>query len=286
MKQVIVNADDLGLTPGVNRGIVEAHRKGIVTSTSVMITLPDAPAGLELALTEAPNLGLGLHLTLTAGRPVLPAARVPSLVDDNGQFYPIHAWPAAMETFDSDHLRAEIEAQFEEFTRRVGRKPDHLDAHHHAAYLHPAALRAVCDLAVEHGLPIRSPMLDQPDAHSGVLVREMLCGLRPERLPALLESLRAALDAGPRPRWPDTLVLDYSTERPTLAALLVTLTTLPDDSITEIMCHPGYADDPLRAVSTLIESREEELLHLTHAATRECVQSEGIKLVTFAALSS
>lgn len=284
MKQVIVNADDLGLTPGVNRGIVEAHRKGIVTSTSVMITLPDAPAGLELALTEAPNLGLGLHLNLTAGRPILPAARVPSLVTDDGQFHHISAWPAAIEGFASDDLRAEIEAQFDAFTQIAGRAPDHLDAHHHAAYLHPAALRALCDLAVEHGLPIRSPMLDLPDAASGALVRQMLAGFQPERLPSLLESLRAALDAGPRPRWPDTLVLDYSHERPALAALLVTLTTLPDDGVTEIMCHPGYADDALRAGSTLIESREEELLHLTHAATRECVQSEGIKLVSFAAL--
>lgn len=284
MKQVIVNADDLGLTPGVNRGIVEAHRKGIVTSTSVMITLPDAPAGLELALTEAPNLGLGLHLNLTAGRPILPAARVPSLVTGDGQFHHISAWPAAMEGFASDDLRAEIEAQFDAFTQIAGRAPDHLDAHHHSAYLHPAALRALCDLAVEHGLPVRSPMLDQPDAASGVLVHQMLAGFQPERLPSLLESLRAALGAGPRPRWPDTLVLDYSHERPALAALLVTLTTLPDDGVTEIMCHPGYADDVLRAESTLVESREEELLHLTHAATRECVQSEGIKLVSFAAL--
>lgn len=65
---------------------------------------------------------------------------------------------------------------------------------------------------------------------------------------------------------------------------MVILTTLPDEGVTELLCHPGYVDDALRT-SGLVEQREDELLHLTHAATRECVQAEGIRLVTFAALS-
>lgn len=284
MKQLIVNADDFGRAPGVNRGIIEAHRKGIVTSTTVMINLPDAAPGLELARTEAPNLGIGLHITLTSGKPALPAAQVRSLVNERGEFYGIREWPAAMERFDAQELRAEIEAQFDAFTRLAGRAPDHLDSHHHAAYLHPAALRATLDLAAAHGLPIRAPQLDLPDEAILNFMAGMLRGLKPERAPALLVSLRAALEDGPRPRWPDYLALDYSTERPTLAALLVILTTLPDEGVTELLCHPGYVDDALRA-SGLVEQREDELLHLTHAATRECVQAEGIRLVTFAALS-
>jgi len=284
MKQLIVNADDFGRAPGVNRGIIEAHRKGIVTSTTVMINLLDAAPGLELARTEAPNLGIGLHITLTSGKPALPAAQVRSLVNERGEFYGIREWPAAMERFDAQELRAEIEAQFDAFTRLAGRAPDHLDSHHHAAYLHPAALRATLDLAAAHGLPIRAPQLDQPDEAILNFMAGMLRGLKPERAPALLASLRAALEDGPRPRWPDYLALDYSTERPTLAALLVILTTLPDEGVTELLCHPGYVDDALRT-SGLVEQREDELLHLTHAATRECVQAEGIRLVTFAALS-
>ena len=284
MKQLIVNADDFGRAPGVNRGIIEAHRKGIVTSTTVMINLPDAAGALELARTEAPNLGLGLHLTLTAGQPVLPAARVPSLVDESGRFHPISAWTSAMERFEADELRAEIEAQFDAFVRLAGRAPDHLDAHHHAAYLHPAALRAMFDLAAAHDLPVRAPLLDAPDDQIFTVMRGMLPDFTPERAAALLKSLRAAANAGPRPRWPDGLALDYSNGRPTLASLLVILTTLPEDGVTELLCHPGYADDALRT-SGLVEQREDELLHLTHAATRECVQSENIRLVTFAALS-
>jgi len=284
MKHLIVNADDFGRAPGANRGIIEAYRKGIVTSTTVMINLPDAAPGLDLARTEAPSLGLGLHVTLTAGAPVLPAAQVPSLVTETGEFHPIGTWRAVSDHFDAGELRAEIEAQLEAFTRLAGRAPDHLDAHHHAAYLHPAALRALLDLAVAHDLPIRAPMLDLPDEGILAFLGQMLPGLEPERAPALLDTLRAALEAGPVPRWPDHLALEYSLGRPTLAALLVILTTLPEDSVTELLCHPGYVDDALRT-SALVEQREDELLHLTHAATRECVQAEGIHLATFALLS-
>lgn len=284
MKQLIVNADDLGRAPGVNRGIIEAHRKGIVTSTTVMINLPDAAEGLALARAEAPNLGVGLHLTLTAGEPVLPAARVPTLVDESGRFHHIRAWAAVMDRFDAGELRAELEAQFEAFTRLAGRAPDHLDAHHHATYLHPAALRAMFDLATAHGLPVRAPLLDLPDDRAVEGLRGWLPELSPERAAMLLVSLRDAAQDGPQPRWPEKLWMDYSNGRPALANLLVILTTLPEDSLTELVCHPGYVDDALRT-SGLVEQREEELLHLTHAATRECVQSEVIKLVSFAALS-
>ena len=73
MPNLIVNADDLGRMAGVNRGVVEAHKQGIVTSTTVMVNYPDAVGGIEMALEEAPFLGVGLHLTLTSGRPVSSA---------------------------------------------------------------------------------------------------------------------------------------------------------------------------------------------------------------------
>ena len=70
-KQLIVNADDYGRSPGVSRGILRAHREGIVTSTTVMINQPDVEAQLEEALTY-PRLGIGLHLVFSAWRPLLP----------------------------------------------------------------------------------------------------------------------------------------------------------------------------------------------------------------------
>ena len=84
-RQLVVNADDFGISRGVNRGIVEAHRQGIVTSASLMPNLPSAEDALTRA-TTCPGLGLGLHLTLTAGAPLQSPHTVPTLVDADGQF--------------------------------------------------------------------------------------------------------------------------------------------------------------------------------------------------------
>ena len=85
-RMLIVNADDFNRSPGVSRGIVEAHEKGIVTSTTVMVNLPGLRASLDL-LRGYPRLGVGLHVNLTFGSPVVPAEQVPSLVDAEGRFW-------------------------------------------------------------------------------------------------------------------------------------------------------------------------------------------------------
>ncbi|NDJ75720.1 MAG: ChbG/HpnK family deacetylase [Chloroflexi bacterium] len=276
MKQLIVNADDFGRSPGVNRGIIDAHRTGIVTSTTVMINQPAAPAGLEDALQRAPHLGIGLHLNLTSGRPVSPPDTVPTLVDGDGQFYDIRRWPIAGLRFNTDELAHEITAQFERFVSLTGQPPDHLDAHHHATYLHPAAFKTMLGLAGQYALPLRASRLEA--GPHGLL--EVLQGLVLEQAQKLFEQLRAVIAGGPPPFWPARFETGFYGERATLGDLLVILTNLPDNGITELMCHPGYVDDDLRT-SRYVEQREAELAHLTHAATRECVQSEGIQLITF-----
>jgi predicted glycoside hydrolase/deacetylase ChbG (UPF0249 family) len=83
VKRLIVNGDDFGLTAGVSWGILEAHRQGLVTSTTAMIGSPDAAETIRQAIQSAPNLGIGPHLTLSGtGRSVLPPAEIPSLVRD------------------------------------------------------------------------------------------------------------------------------------------------------------------------------------------------------------
>src|SRR4051812_41005171 len=101
-KRLIVNADDYGNTPGLTRGILEAHHKGIVTSTSVMIVSAGVIGDLQQAASEAPNLGLGLHLTFSGAgnRPILPPQEVPSLVDNHGTFYPFEEWLLHYDEFD------------------------------------------------------------------------------------------------------------------------------------------------------------------------------------------
>ncbi len=284
MKRLIVNADDFGRSPGVNRGILEAHLRGIVTSTTVMVNYPAAAPGLERALTEAPDLGIGLHITLTSGRPVSAPETVRSLLTDGGEFIHIGAWPAQMSHFEPDHLQREIAAQVDRFLALTGRPPDHLDSHHHAAYLHPDGLRALLEIAAGFGIPMRAGMADLPLDMAAAALARILPEFDTSVALPLVERLQVLLATGPAPFWPARFEMGYYDKTATLGDLLLILTTLPDDGITELMCHPGYVDDEL-GFSGYRAKREEEIVHLTHAATRECVRAESIQLIAFGDLT-
>src|SRR5512134_2504252 len=107
-RQLIVNADDFGRTRGVSAGILRAHQEGIVTSTTAMMNMSGVAADLHLAQTEAPRLGLGVHLNFTAGRPLLPPEWCASLVDEHGHFLTQDAVAAAPERLKPDEMREEL----------------------------------------------------------------------------------------------------------------------------------------------------------------------------------
>src|SRR5450432_1060960 len=281
-KRLIVNADDYGLTPGVSRGILEAHLKGIVTSTSVMMGLPGVAEAIQEAQRSAPKLGMGVHLTLTGAaiRPVLPVAEVSSLVQPDGTFYHLRDWMARFAEFDADQIAREMTAQVEHFTRIVGHPPDHLDAHHHIAYRHPAALQTLFSLAARYHIPVRNVGFGSEAATNAVLassLRELPPGLQQ----STIKSIHAVLDSG-TPPWPERFEDGYYDVAAPLGDLLLILANLPGGVITELMCHPGYSSDDLD--SDYAKPREGELAALTHASTRELVEAEGIMLVTFGAV--
>lgn len=281
LKQLIVNADDFGRSPGANRGILEAHTRGIVSSTTVLINYPSAAAGLDQAQREAPRLGLGLHLNLTSGIPVSAPSAVPSLLDPDGRFWHISVWAQHVSDFQTEHIQRELAAQVARFVELTGRPPDHLDAHHHATYVHPAALQAMLEFARGYHIPMRHGLL-QPDAHQAVgVVREVIPGIADTQAFRLAEGLTEVLNAQPEPPfWPAHFERGFYDRTATLADLLVILTNLPADSLTELMCHPAYVDQEL-ASSPYAQPRERELRHLTHPAVRECLQAEFIALRSF-----
>jgi hypothetical protein len=142
-----------------------------------------------------------------------------------------------------------------------------MDAQHNENYLHPAAVRAMFDLATRTACR-SAPALDLPDNRA---VEGCALAYRthaPERDAMMLVSLREAAQDG-RNRAGRKAVVDYSNGRPALANLLVILTTIQRDSLTELVCHPGYVDDALR--TTGWSSSAKRNATLTHAATRECV---------------
>lgn len=261
-RRLIVNADDLGLSPGTNQGILEAHLNGILTSTTVMINMPAAEAGIRLVQQAAPKLGLGLHLNLTTGRPVLPPDQVPSLVNAIGEF-PYNAKDPLehLDHLNPDEVRAEILAQFERFVQIAGRKPDHLDAHHHALYHFPAGLSVLLELAQTHELPIRAGCAWLTDAEA--------TGPR-------YEELRQLLAAAPAPCWPGFEARFYA-DGATVENLRALLTNLPE-GVTELMCHPAHNDNIPQSYTA---QREVELAVLTDPALPPLLHEQGIERITF-----
>ncbi|HLN62643.1 MAG TPA: ChbG/HpnK family deacetylase, partial [Symbiobacteriaceae bacterium] len=123
---LIVNADDFGLSESVSRGIIAAHRQGILTSTTFMTNFPWAPEMAPM-LAEAPSLGVGVHLNLTTGEPVLAPEQVPTLVDGRGRF--VKSMLHLLTRVEMSQVRAEWSAQVEKGIQLLGRLPTHLDTH-------------------------------------------------------------------------------------------------------------------------------------------------------------
>jgi len=281
LRRLIVNADDFGISRGVNRGIVEAHRTGIVTSASLMANLPSAEDALTRAAT-CPDLGLGLHLTLTAGSPLCPPERVPTLVDTNGRFLILGTLLARLSTgrVTTNDLCRELTAQVEWSLRR-GVRPDHLDSHHHV-HIHPRVAPIVVGLAREHGVPwVRCPTERGPSPALLALPRKDAARTLAISTFGLLTRVlvkRAGLHA-PRHFRGISMGMGFG-ER----GLLTTLTQLPD-GLTELMTHPGHPDAELAQLTVFAEGRDQELAALTAPSVRELVRRQRIRLTHFEALS-
>jgi len=174
LKRLIVTADDFGLTVHVNEAVEEGHRRGILTAASLMVT-GEAAADAVARAKRLPKLGVGLHLVLVDGIPVLPPEQIPHLVGSDGRFSTnvfaqgvrIFCLPAARR-----QLAAEIRAQLEAF-RATGLALDHVNAHHHF-HLHPTIHRELLRLAGEFGirairLPLEPPLSDRPRGLAGLM---------------------------------------------------------------------------------------------------------------------
>src|SRR5262249_10942734 len=146
--RLVFNADEFGLTRGVSGGILDAHRHGIVTSTTVLVT---ADVDREqLAMARDSGLGMGIHVNLTLGAPLTKAR---SLVDGNGRFIRDARRVAAQA--DPKDVEAEVAAQLDRFETLVGRAPTHLDSHHHVGLYAPVA-EIVLNAARRLGVAVRS----------------------------------------------------------------------------------------------------------------------------------
>lgn len=274
-QRLIVNADDYGLTSGVSEGIRRAQLTGIVSSTSAMMNLPASLHDLPRAQTLCPKLGLGVHLVLTVGSPLLPAAKLPTLVDASGKFFKRAALVQRLDYIDPDEALAEWRAQVQQFVRITGCKPDHLDSHHHSSYFTPALFERMLLLAAELSCPIRCPY--GADLASAAAY---LPGGHVETDFAAVQALRVAF----KPRIPQVFSADFYDETVTLIHLeeiIKRIAAGADGQTWELMCHPAVVDDKLLSISSYQRQRAAELRLLTDPHVHTLLSENEIELINF-----
>jgi predicted glycoside hydrolase/deacetylase ChbG (UPF0249 family) len=260
--RLIVNADDFGFTRDVNEGIVEAHRNGILTATTLMANGDAFDHAVQLAR-ETPSLDIGCHLVLVRGSSVAdPSRTLPATV----------AELARLVLQRKISVYEELLAQVRKIVR-AGIRPTHLDTHKHT-HLLPPVLNALARVAHEFRIPwVRRPFDFGIDTGARLTKSAVALGLRVTQ-PGFARALKALKTTDYFAGFQLTGTLKESN-------LIGTLERLPE-GLTEFMCHPGKCGPELRAASTrLKESREVELAALTSPEARSVIERRGIELVNY-----
>jgi hopanoid biosynthesis associated protein HpnK len=282
VKRLIVNADDFGLTSGVNRAIREAHQRGIVTSTTLMAKGAAFDDALQAAA-AVPGLGIGCHVDLVQLSPVSPRQEVASLAAGD-QFRPgvarlaAAAWSGKIK---SEEIVLEATAQMRKL-QSAGVTLTHFDTHKHT-HVFPPVLRALLQAARDCGVrAVRNPF--EPESTVGF--RHVFARMGLLSRWAAVQSLRAFAPDFRREVQRAGLMTTDGTVGVALTGhmnqrmLCDMLQRIPHGTW-ELVTHPGYSDAQLAPLTKLTASREVELDWLTSKETREMVDRAGIELVSF-----
>jgi chitin disaccharide deacetylase len=287
LRNLIVNADDLGWTDGVNRGIADAHQRGLVTSTSLLANGRAFDGGVAIALAN-PDLGVGVHLNLSDGPPTTKGDSVKTLLNSAGEF---EGGPESLllkiakRSLRTEDVEQEWDAQIRKI-RGAGIRPAHLDGHKHVHML-PGLFEIALRLAKKHSIgairlshedsKLRSVLAEGQNQNTSVLMKQ---GVQARGLKLLARDARKMAERA------GIATADYfcgiaQTGIFMREGVLRLLEILPLGT-TELMCHPGYADEELRKTPTrLQESRQSELNILTDPGIRKVVATQGIRLINF-----
>ena len=290
MRRLIVNADDFGLTEGVNRAIVDGHKNGIISSTTLMANGMAFDSAVEAGST-LPGLGIGVHLNLTQGRPVCPASEVPSILTSEGSFYPSPgnlAGRILARKVEPQDVENELRSQIQK-AASAGVHITHLDGHKHI-HLLPPVFNVVVKLACEFGINCVRLPIEQASSALGPLqsgrrgwprmAKQYLLG----RALSTLAGCQAKKVADAGLYRPESFFGLSQTGFLDSAMLEQMLRDLPDGT-SEIMCHPGYVDELLlRTRTRLLSQRETELRALTSPHIRWLVNDLGINLISYGQL--
>ena len=260
MHSLLINADDFGLTPGINRAILELHQAGALTSATLMAAAPACAEAVAMALAH-PSLGVGCHVVLVDGEPVAPPETIATLLDPASPRPAFHPTLGGflrallLGRIDPMHIEREAAAQIAKL-RTLRIQPTHIDTHKHT-HLFARVLRPVLRAAQNHAVhAIRNPFEPawsvQATPHAPLARRVEVHLLRTLRT----QFLRTVRASGLRTTQGSLGVLATGTlDATTLRSLLANLPA----GTWELVCHPAHVDDALRATRTrLLASRQVE----------------------------
>ena len=284
MRRLIINADDLGLTEGVNRGIADVHARGVVTSTTLMANAPAFISATQL-LSAAPNLSVGCHVVLIDGRPLQDPARVRTLMDGDSRFRDSlgrFAFDALRGTIREEHIYDEAVAQFAKL-KSAGITPTHFDTHKHV-HMFPSVLKPLLKAAHDSGIrAVRNPFVPLRPLAFAHLARRPKLWTRYSEVSVLRryreDFRRAVTDAGMiSPDGSFGIVVTGVLDQKLFEAIIGCI----PEGTWEFVCHPGYLDTDLFETRTrLRQSRETELQVLTSQEAREALHKNGIELISY-----
>jgi chitin disaccharide deacetylase len=288
MKQLILNADDFGMTLGVNEGIIRAHREGILTSATLMANGAAFDDAVERARANK-ELGVGCHLVLVGGKCVATKDSVASLVDASGNLpdsLPLFVAKISSGIIRAEEIERELRAQIGR-VRAAGIEPTHLDTHKHT-HAHPRVMEALGKVAKECGIArVRKPIENLRDSWEtslaggqGVSMQILAAGAVRAIAPQFTAiSRRYGLLS------PDHFLGLAMTGQLGPTVLRGVIGTVVDGT-TEIMLHPGICDaDLARSGSRLQKQREDELQGLLDPGVRSAVTERGIRLISYRELN-
>ncbi|MFC2081017.1 carbohydrate deacetylase [Bacteroidota bacterium] len=301
-RRVIITADDYGVSESINEGVLFAARQGCISNISAFTNFPQSILGLKEIASEFPDLGIGVHLNINAGQPVSDPDLIPSLVNDNGNFYDVEEFLIHLKKISKEEVFAEFQAQINVLINN-GIRLDHISSHYGVCSLYPPYFEMRNKLALEYDVPVRSPVTGSRKypsvymSHSGrKLVRTLARKLTfrsPSTAIQLKQNLRleemmkksAKLDSMGI-RHPD-LMIDGFYGDPTPSNLIRILKNLPPGN-SEIIVHLGNFRRQMvypPGLDTLyLHNREFELMTISSPYVKEYMTSLKIEKITYSDL--
>ncbi len=271
-KRVIINADDFGITEGVNRGMIELANEGILTSTSVMTNIPHFQEIDSLK----DKIGIGIHLNLSVGDPILSPEKLPTLVDEKGSFYEFSV--LIKKAINGELSSKEIEAEFNAQISRlvdVGIKPSHVDSHE-SFMKYPYFIQSIRTIARKHNIRgVRTYSRS---------IFEYKRLLNPKRIIISLMLYyqkfiwrEAGFHVTDKINSINKLNLDYNAA---IKKLRDIFRNLPD-GVLEVVVHPGYCSEDIALLGGYVKEREVELKALLSEEFKEIIHNSAAELISY-----